>query len=244
MTTPLLKRLRALLASAGDPVRAEGARRYMKSEMPHHGVPTPLLRSTCKELFRSHPLPSAAAWRDEVLGLWRKAEFREERYAAIELAGDRRARSFEDLEALPMYEEMIVTGAWWDMVDSIASHRIGALLRKHPVEMKRTLLAWSRDENLWKRRTAILSQLGFKKETDLPFLYACIEPSLPSKEFFLRKGIGWALRQYAWTDPDEVKRYVAAKADTISALSRREALKNVERKASPRCRTSHPGRSG
>jgi 3-methyladenine DNA glycosylase AlkD len=95
--------------------------------------------------------------------------------------------------------------------------------------MKPALLRWSRDENLWKRRTAILSQLTFKMGTDLRFLYACIEPSLGSKEFFLRKAIGWALRQYAWTDPDEVLRYVDRNRDRLSGLSRREALKNVRK---------------
>jgi len=89
------------------------------------------------------------------------------------------------------------------------------------------MLAWSRSRNLWKRRSAILCQLSFKHETDLDLLYACMEPSLNSREFFLRKAIGWALRQYAWTDPGEVQRYVREHADRLSSLSRREALKNV-----------------
>ncbi len=227
LAPPLLRRLRAELARAGTPERAEGAQRYMKSEMPFHGVSATVLRTICKKVFREHPLPDAAAWRDAVQGIWRGAKFREERYAAIELAGDRRARVFEDLDAVPMYEEMIVTGAWWDTVDAIASHRIGSLLKRYPKPMKRTLLAWSRGTDIWKRRTAILSQLSFKEETDTAFLYACIEPSLPSPEFFLRKAIGWALRQYAWTNPTEVIRYVFAKGDSLSPLSRREALKNV-----------------
>lgn len=87
--------------------------------------------------------------------------------------------------------------------------------------------AWSRSENMWKRRTAILCQLSFKKETDLKLLYSSIEPSLDSKEFFLRKAIGWALRQYAWTNPAEVRRYVRANAGRLSPLSKREALKNI-----------------
>ena len=82
-------------------------------------------------------------------------------------------------------------------------------------------------DRLWKRRTAILSQLTFKQDTDLDLLYDCIGPSLPSKEFFLRKAIGWALRQYAWIDPAEVERYVREHEDELSPLSRREALKNV-----------------
>jgi 3-methyladenine DNA glycosylase AlkD len=112
-------------------------------------------------------------------------------------------------------------------VDHIATRRLGDLLRRHPKEMRRTMLAWSRDANLWKRRSAILCQIGFKARTDLELLYACIEPSLRSKEFFLRKAIGWALRQYAWTDPGEVRRYVRKREGELSGLSRREALKNV-----------------
>ena len=128
---------------------------------------------------------------------------------------------------MALYEELIVDGAWWDFVDGIASHRVGPILRAFPAPMKKLMRQWSRCGNIWKRRTAILCQLGFKQETDLKLLYDCIEPSLGEKEFFLRKGIGWALRQYAWTDPDEVIRYVREKGDALSPLSRREALKNV-----------------
>ena len=87
-----------------------------------------------------------------------------------------------------MYEEMIVTGAWWDYVDAIAGHRLGLLLRRFPAEMRREMLAWSRSDDLWKRRSAILCQLTFEKDTDLDLLYATIEPALASKEFFLQKG--------------------------------------------------------
>jgi 3-methyladenine DNA glycosylase AlkD len=90
----------------------------------------------------------------------------------------------------------------------------------------RKVLAWSRSDDLWKRG-AILCQLTFKEATDLDLLYATIDPALASKEFFLRKAIGWALRQYAWTDPKEVRRYVREHEKDLSPLSRREALKNV-----------------
>jgi 3-methyladenine DNA glycosylase AlkD len=126
-----------------------------------------------------------------------------------------------------MYEEMIVTSAWWDVVDDIATHRLSELVRRFPAAAKRTMRAWSRGGDLWKRRSAILCQIPMKAETDLGLLYAVIEPSLSSKEFFLRKAIGWALRQYAWTDPDEVVRYVEAHRMQLSGLSVREALKNV-----------------
>jgi len=225
----LLATLRRELRAVGDPERAKGAQAYMKSTMPFHGVGAVPFRRVCREVFAGIELPSADAWQALVLGVWRGAKFREERYAAVELTGDRRARPFQTLDALPMYEEMIVTGAWWDCVDGIASHRIGGLLRAYPREMRRVLRAWSRDADMWKRRAAILSQLTLKHDTDLALLYACIEPSIGSREFFLRKGIGWALRQYAWTDPREVLRYVTENRARLSPLTKREALKNVIR---------------
>lgn len=225
----LLKTLRRELRAVGDPARAKGAQAYLKTTERFHGVGAVPLRRVCKEVFARLDLPSADAWQSLVLGVWRGATFREERWAAIELTGDRRARGFQTLAALPMYEEIITTGAWWDLVDGLAAHRIGGLLRAHPREMRKVLLAWSRDDDMWKRRAAILAQLTFKRDTDLELLYACIEPSIDSREFFLRKGIGWALRQYAWTDPREVLRYVRANRTRLSPLTKREALKNVIR---------------
>jgi 3-methyladenine DNA glycosylase AlkD len=89
--------------------------------------------------------------------------------------------------------------------------------------------AWSRDENMWKRRVSIICQLGFKERTDLGLLYGCIEPNLDDREFFVRKAIGWALRDYAWHDPRKVDRYVRKHSDRLSPLSRREATKNLAR---------------
>ncbi len=221
--------VRAALRRVADPTKAAPMQAYMKSKMPYLGVNAVPLRKVCREVFAGVDFPTAAAWRRAVLGLWRGARFREERYCAIELTGVRRFGRFQDLAALPMYEEMIVTGAWWDLVDGIAGHRLGTLLRRFPREMKREMRAWSRSDDLWKRRSAILCQLTFKKATDLDLLYATIEPSLGSREFFLRKAIGWALRQYAWTDPTEIRRYVREHEKQLSPLSEREALKNVAR---------------
>jgi 3-methyladenine DNA glycosylase AlkD len=199
---------------------------YMKSAMPYFGIQTPELRAICKRLFKAHPIDIADDWRDTCLRLWREARFREERYAAIGLTGVALYRPFQTLDTLPMYEEMIVTGAWWDFVDSIASNRLGPLVHSYPGRMRKEMLKWSRGQDMWKRRASILCQLGFKRDTDLELLYACIEPSLASKEFFLQKAIGWALRQYAWTDSREVARYVREREKELSVLSKREALKN------------------
>jgi 3-methyladenine DNA glycosylase AlkD len=224
--TPL-QALRHELQRAADPAKAPAMQAYMKSAMPYHGVPAPVLTKVCKAYFAELPMPSASQWQSLVLELWRGALYREERYAALHLAGDKRALSFQTPAAMKLYEELVVTGAWWDYVDAIASHRIGGILASHPGPMRRKVLTWSRSNDIWKRRSAILCQLSFKAKTDLPLLYACIEPSLDSTQFFLQKAIGWALRQYAWTDAAEIRRYVQQHRDKLSALSRREALKNI-----------------
>src|SRR5512140_3087138 len=186
----LLSTSRRELRKRSDPGRARGMQAYMKSAMPCHGVSSPEMRLLCKEIFAGVALESEGSWRESVLAIWRGAKFREELYSAIELTGDRRARSWQTLESLPMYEEMIVSGAWWDVVDTLASNRLGEILRREGEPMKKTMLAWSEDGNLWKRRSAILCQIKLRHETDLELLYACIEPSIASREFFLRKAIG------------------------------------------------------
>jgi 3-methyladenine DNA glycosylase AlkD len=233
----LVVRLRRELRQVADPSRASGMQAYMKSAMPFHGVPMPLLRQTCRELFAELELPSSAAWQQLTIGLWRAARYREERHAALFLAADRRARSFQTPDVMPMYEEMVVTGAWWDYVDEIATHRVSAILRSHPRPIARLMRRWSRDGNLWKRRVSILCQVPLKEDTNLDLLYACIEPSLGSKEFFLQKAIGWALRQHAWTDAREVARYVRANRDRLAPLTRREALKNAGGRSRSRSRS-------
>jgi 3-methyladenine DNA glycosylase AlkD len=222
--------LSALTPSA-DPERALGAQRYLKTSMPMLGLRADDFRRALKPVFARLELPDAKTWRALVLGLFRGATYRDEWWAAAFLASDRRALEFHTMDALPMYQEMIVTAAWWDVVDDLATHRLGEILKREAAPMKRAMRAWSRDGNLWKRRSAILCQVPLKSETDLRLLYDVIEPSLASKEFFLRKAIGWALRSYAWTDPDEIARFVKTNRARMSGLSIREALKNVGRTA-------------
>jgi 3-methyladenine DNA glycosylase AlkD len=230
----LISAVRQALEEQGNPAKAGPMQAYMKSAMPYRGVTSPVQRALYKELFAAHPLADADAWQSTALELWREARFREERYAAIALTGAKRYDAYQTLDRLPMYEEMITTGAWWDYVDEIATHRIALLLRRFPGPMRSTMRAWSRCDDPWKRRSSIICQVSFKADTDLRLLYACIEPSLAERGFFLRKAIGWALRAYAWTDPDEIVRYVQEHEAELSGLSKREALKNV----------TSPGRRG
>lgn len=177
-----------------------------------------------RHLEREYPIESLDALIDTVRQLWRPARYREERYAASALTDTSRTRAMRDMALLPLYREMITTGAWWDHVDDVA-HRIADLLRQFPAEMRPALLAWSTADDMWLRRSAIISQLGAKADTDTVLLSAVLEPNLADPEFSVRKAIGWALRDYAWTNPAWVRAYAAARP--LSALSRREALKNI-----------------
>lgn len=200
--------------------------RYMKSSMPYRGVAVPMLRKICRQVLPRFPLESFAEWRNTVVELWDTAAYREERYAALEIVSHRGYGRFRTLEALPLYTQLIVSGAWWDLVDGLATHEVGDLLRGAGETMRDQLLAWSRGEDAWLRRTSIICQVGFKRSTDRALLYACIEPSLRESDFFLRKAIGWALREYGKVAPEAVAAYVAAHPE-LSPLSRREALKYV-----------------
>lgn len=227
MTHPLIREVRAALKAAADPEKAPQMQAYMKSAMPFRGVSSPVQKRLWRQIFPAHPLATATDWRDVALSLWRDAAFREERYAAIALTDLPRYEPYRTRAALPMVEEMIVTGAWWDLVDPLATHHLGDVLRSDPQRIAAVMRRWATDSDMWKRRASILCQIRFKADTDLNLLYDCIEPNLAHTDFFIRKAIGWALRQYAWTDPQEVKRYVNANRARLSGLSVREALKNI-----------------
>ena len=127
---------------------------------------------------------------------------------------------------LALYEEIIRTGAWWDLVDGVA-HRPGRPVAGPPGRTDAGARRWSRDEDFWVRRAAITAQLGAKAATDTDLLAAVIEANLEDPEFFIRKAIGWALRQYARTDPAWVQAFVRRHWDELSPLSRKEALRNL-----------------
>ena len=229
MTDELTDAVRRALADHADPVKAEGMRAYMKSEMPYRGVQKPVRRRILHDLLQRYPIREKTEWREAVLDLWRNASYREERYAALDLAGARLYSAFRAFDTLPMLEEMVVTGAWWDYVDEVATHRLRELLERYPKGMSRRMRSWSRSPDMWKRRSSIICQVNRKGETDLALLFDCIEPNLPHRDFFVRKGIGWALRSLAWTDLAVVEEYVERNRDRLSPLSRREALKNADK---------------
>jgi 3-methyladenine DNA glycosylase AlkD len=220
----LVTAARAGLAELTDPSKALGMQKYMKSEMPYRGVAKPARATLAKKLFAEHQMSDVDALVGTALELWRQAEYREERYIAIDLTGLRQYAAWQDASMLPLYEEMIVTGAWWDYVDEVAIRRVGPLLRGDPQGLKPVMRAWSTDPDPWRRRTSIICQVGFKLETDTALLTDCILASIDERGFFLRKGIGWALREYSKVDAAWVRAFVDAHPE-LSPLSRKEATK-------------------
>ncbi|HLU56680.1 MAG TPA: DNA alkylation repair protein [Pseudonocardia sp.] len=223
---PIVERLRADLAAHADPAAAAEMQRYMKSAMPFRGVPKPARERLLKAAVAAHAIADARELEAVVRELWDGARFREERYLALSLTGHRRHQPWLDPSWLPLLRHWIVTGAWWDFTDEIATRRIGPLLRAHPDELRPVVRSWITDPDRWLRRTSVICQLKAGPATDLALLTEAIEANLDDQDFFLRKGIGWALRQHARTDPDWVRRFVAEHPG-LSPLSRREALRRI-----------------
>lgn len=223
----LIAAIRDGQSAQADSDRAVAMQAYMKSTMPYRGVPTPRNRPIVAGAIAAHPLAASRVWEEVIRSLWFDASYREERYAAIGILQARRYRAFRTPEILPLLRDLIVSGAWWDLVDGIATQTVGEILVGWPSLITPEMHRWSRDANLWIRRTAILSQNHARLRTDETLLVVCIEASLAARDFFARKAIGWALREYAKVRPERVRALVDQWGERLSGLSRREALKHV-----------------
>jgi 3-methyladenine DNA glycosylase AlkD len=225
--------IRRELEKMGDPDRAKNHQAYMKSTMPSRGISAPQLKATLRPLLAdpAYVLTGRDEWEATIHGLWDTAQFREERYAAVAICRHRLYRSWAQKPcAMPLYRHLVESGAWWDFVDEIAAHQIGPVLRSHPETESDRIRSWAVADSMWVRRAAILSQLLSKDETDRQLLLDCITANLADREFFIRKAIGWSLRQYARSGPAAagwVRGTVDELGTRLSPLSRREALKHL-----------------
>lgn len=227
----LVESLRQRMRADGNPDRAAGAQAYMKSAMPFHGLALGDVRRMVREVARTHPIRDRERWEATVRALWDGATHREERYAATALARHPAASAWQDPGALELYRHMVVTGAWWDLVDEIASHLVGGIVASHREAATPVMGLWAVDDDMWLRRVAILCQLRHKGTTDVGLLERCIVANLEGSAFgsgfFIRKAIGWALREHAKTDPDWVRDFLARHREHLSGLSVREASRHL-----------------
>lgn len=223
MNHKLILHLQNELTAHANAEHAVAMAAYMKTTMPFYGVKAPERRAILKEALTTYPINDSAACIEVITQLW-QCQHREEKYCAIDIARAHRKHLHPDM--LPLFEMMIRTGAWWDFVDEIAMHLVGTIVLKHP-HVWPIIEQWSRDDDMWIRRTAIICQNRFKNKTDAQRLFAYCVHNMHDKDFFIRKAIGWALREYAKTDAAAVLQFVEMHTAQLAPLSYREAIKHL-----------------
>lgn len=219
----VMERLTATYAASADPARAARARAYMKDVAPFLGLPSPLRRELSRTVLAGLPRPDESDCTAIALRCWELPE-REYAYFAVDYL--RRHVKCLSSDFLPVVRHLVTTVSWWDTVDALAAHVVGGLVAAYP-ELRAEMDAWIEDEDLWVARTALLHQLRHQDTTDTERLFGyCLRRS-GHPDFFVRKAIGWCLREYAKTDPDAVRDFVERERGSLAPLSAREALKNL-----------------
>jgi 3-methyladenine DNA glycosylase AlkD len=214
-----IEQLTALFEEHRNDDNAGPMRKYMKDHFPFLGIKSPLRKELEKQFFKETGILKEEFNKDFVVGLWEKDE-REYQYTAITYTGKFIKKLPKD--AIQFLERLITTKSWWDSVDSIAP-LVGELARKYPELVEETINHWSVDDHYWLRRVAILFQLKYKQQTNEALLYDYMVKNADSKEFFLQKAIGWALREYSKTNPESVKAFI--EGNQLAPLSIREGSK-------------------
>ncbi|XP_033734558.1 uncharacterized protein LOC117323434 [Pecten maximus] len=228
----LLRDLETRFTASQNSKNAVGMKQYMRNQFEFYGIMSPGLRSIAKEVFAAQPELTRDQALELLLEAWQKPnrEFQilATNYAmknASVLIGTDIKSSMHSLDTI---QKLIVHKSWWDTVDMLAVNVIGPMVATYPDELGRVMDRWIDDSNMWLRRTAILHQLKYKHKTDSQKLFRYCLMRSEEKEFFIRKAIGWALREYGKTNRKEVKEFVTEHQETLSNLSVREALKHIK----------------
>ncbi len=220
----IVYKLDATLKAASNQEIARAQTAYMRDQFPFFGIKKPNAIKLMRAIFREHPITSEDELIECVHQLWRLPE-RDFQYAAYELLVFHKKLWSENL--LPVLTCLITSKSWWDTVDALASNGVGLLLQKYP-KLVPVVDAWVASDNVWLRRSALIYQLRYKEKTDVVRLFRYVDMLAHEKEFFIRKAIGWALREYAKTDQEAVCTFIIARKVTLSPLSFREAAKHLE----------------
>lgn len=215
--------VRTALEAIAVPADAEPMAAYMKNHFVFFGIKNPARKAAVKDFIAAGRHASDGQILDAATELWAQPE-REFQYVACELL--RRWAGGLGPDAIDEAEQFITTKSWWDTVDPLAARTVGTLVVNHP-ELVTVMDDWIEDDNMWLIRTALIHQLFRKDTIDADRLFAYAERQAGHKDFFVRKAIGWALRQHGRTDPDGVRAFVAANETRFSGLSKREALKHL-----------------
>jgi 3-methyladenine DNA glycosylase AlkD len=220
---PYVRSLKSLFEANANPANAAPMKKYMRDQFEYLGIKSPQFKDLQAGFIKQNGLPPIGDLDEIARNLWDLPQ-REFQYLATSLIG--KMENQLDGDFIVTLEHLITHKSWWDTVDTIAGHSVGVMFKRYPKGRAKYLKKWRKSENFWLRRTTLLFQLGYKEETDFDLLCELVKENLGSDEFFINKAIGWALRQYAWTEPTAVKKFVKATKE-LHPLSRREALKNI-----------------
>lgn len=212
----------AALKRMADAKQAAGMRAYMRDQFEYLGIPTPARRAVVLRLVKAWNPMNAAELRAAAEGLWRRRE-REYAYAALDLLSKR--SELLGVKDLSWLLDLALIDPWWDTVDALVKV-IGAVVLREGHKGRRAMDRALKHKSHWIRRIAMLHQLGRKGETDPERLFAYADALAAEKEFFIRKAVGWALRDYAWHDPAAVRVYLLSARARLSGLTYREAGKH------------------
>jgi 3-methyladenine DNA glycosylase AlkD len=223
---PLVSELRKEMKKASDSAKAVPMQAYMKTSQPFYGIPATPHRQIFRQAIRKHPIQSRDEYEQAIEELW-AGKYREEMYQALEIA--EHCITYQDEREWAFYEKLVQTATNWDTLDWIVGKLVSTLVLRHR-KFERVLKIWADSENFWVRRASLLAHLHHKEETNTKLLAATILKLAHEKEFFIRKAIGWVLRDYSYTNPDWVREFVEKHETELSGLSRREAFKQILRK--------------
>jgi len=212
--------LTKLFVQNRNEAEAEPMRNYMKGHFPFLGIKSPLRKELERQFFNETRILKEPFNKELVVELWEKNE-REYQYTALTYL-EKLMNKLQKVD-LPFMEWLITTKSWWDTVDAIAPKPVGEIAEKFPEVAAETIDGWAIHDNMWLRRAAILFQLKYKQNTNEERLYQYIRQNAGSKEFFIQKAIGWALREYSKTNPTSVKKFI--NGQQLAPLSVREGSK-------------------
>ncbi len=221
-STGYLQHVQSIFLEKGDPETALGQMRYMRNQFEFYGLKKDHWRGLAKTIFTEKGIPSG----DEMQELARQCfedEHRELHYFALEMV--ERSLKKQPAGFIGFLEELITTKSWWDTVDWLAK-LVGLHFKKHPTLIVPVTERWMASGNFWLQRVCLIFQLSYRDKTDFDLMKKYILQIAGSKEFFLQKGAGWALRQHTRTDPNAIKVFVENNPQ-LAPLTKREALRLI-----------------